>query len=75
MEMEIQRKQWTSRYEKSGVNCGICALMRINSMHGSRSFCQGGPDPTALKQPGRRFFFVCLFFRIRPQIILQFRLK
>ena len=42
MKMEIQKKIWTSRYEKRGVNCGFCAYMRINSMGGSENFCQGG---------------------------------
>ena len=48
MKMEIQKKIWTSRYKK-GVNCGLCTYMRINSMRGSRNFCQGGSRPDGQK--------------------------
>ena len=72
MMMEIQRKLWTSRYEKRGVNCGFCALMRINSMGRSRSFCQGGPGRKPENSLDNVFYFI---FVVRHQIILHFRLK
>ena len=55
-------------YTKKGVNCGFCAYMRINSMRGSRNFCQGGPRPDGQKTARTTLFF--LYFS--PQLILQF---
>ena len=70
MKMEIQKKIWTSRYEKRGVNCGFCTYMHIDSMRKSRNFYrgviirEGGLGPTARKQPGQLFFQSSTYFTV-----------
>ena len=64
MKMEIQKKIRTSRYDKRGIICGFCAYMRINSMHGSGNFCQGGPGPTSRKQHGQHFVLIFLVLNL-----------
>ena len=61
MKMEIQKKIWTSRYEKRGVNCGFCAYMRINSMGGSENFCQGGGGGGGAENSMEPIFVVVVF--------------
>ena len=67
MKMEIQKKIWTSRYEKRDVNCGFHAYKRINSMRGSRNICQGVQARWPENSLDKVFFY---FFS--PQLILQF---
>ena len=79
---KIQKKIWNSRYEKRGVYFGFCACMRINSMRGSRNFCQGGSRPDGQKTAWTTFFSVCFFwsstyftvYRRGPMVILQRKL-
>ena len=49
------------------VHTHMCMCVLMNEcwfMCGTRNFCQGGPGPTARKQPGQLFF--------SPQLMLQF---
>ena len=50
MKMEIQKKIWTSRYEKKALTLAF-KYMRINSMRGSRIFCQGGGGGVQARWP------------------------
>ena len=65
--MEIQKKIWTSRYEKRALTVAFVHTCALTACADPGIFVKGGPGPMARKQPGQRFF---LFFS--PHLILQF---
>ena len=47
MKMEIQRKLWTSRYEKGALTMAFVHKCALTACADPGFFCQGGPGPTA----------------------------
>ena len=73
MKIEIQRKLWTSRYEKNALTVAFVHKCAFTACADPGVFVKG----VQARQPENSLdnvFFVCLFV-FRPQIILQFRLK
>ena len=71
MKMEIQKKIWTSRYEKKALTLAF-EYMRINSMRGSRIFLsRGWGGGVQARWPENSLDNVFSGF-FSPQLILQF---
>ena len=64
MKMEIQKKLWTSRYEKRALTVAFVHTCALTACADPGIFVKGGPGPMARKQPGQRFFFCFLVLNV-----------
>ena len=61
MKMEIQRKLWTSKYEKRGVNCGFVHKCAFTACSDPGVFVKGVKARQPENSLDNVFFFSCFF--------------